>query len=194
MEVKHAGLYEKKIKLIEELGNEQVIKWNSEFIDGITDLHSFPYQELEKDQALNKARGILYGLACGSLMQQPKELSVLSNLWQDFINVFSGLMNDLSVMARASSKQSIDDNKAKQELAQLDELKEKIQTLLSGFEVIHLDEIILDSFSLNQAELDQFRPKKYKESQVTIYSILADFVKGQDKSLRHRRLYCFVDK
>jgi|GEM_PF-2049449 len=181
LEVKHTGLYEKKIKLIEELGIDQVIKWNSKFINDITDPQAFPYPELEKDQVLNKARGILYGLTCGSLMQQPKELSALSNLWQEFINVFSGLMNDLSVMARASSKQSIDHKKARQEMDQLEELKEKIQTLLSGFDVIHLDEIIMDSFSLNLTELEQLRSKRYKGGQVTIYSMLADFVKGRDE-------------
>ncbi|TDQ15193.1 hypothetical protein DFQ04_3079 [Algoriphagus boseongensis] len=179
LEVKHADLYCEKVFLLDEYHLDS-FAWDDNVLEGIADLKSIKPEVLEEDKKFNKLKGLIYGYVAGATMNQPKEIIEGKRYFQRFINVFSSLLNDLSVMAAGKSKQLPNKNKLEAQVSELIDLQGKIATLFRGNESIEINEVISRDFSIDKEVLKSFEKLRYKNSQESVLTILSKFIKEKE--------------
>lgn len=183
LEVKSADKYFENFTTLEEL-NFQTFNWNSKILDSVFDIKSINTASLLNDQKINKFKGLLYGYLSGRLNEQPEEIISAKFYYQEFINNFSLLMNDLSSgISEKKNYSKYSQNNNKIIFDKLNDLKERISFLLDTFENDKIENIVLDSFNLSNEVLDNISKFTYKESKKSILNILIDFIKTKQPEL-----------
>nr|WP_315175956.1 hypothetical protein [uncultured Flavobacterium sp.] len=183
LEVKSADKYFENFATIEEL-NFKTFNWNSKTLDSVFDIKSIDTASLLNDQKINKFKGLLYGYLSGRLNEQPEEIIKAKFYYQEFINNFSLLMNDLSTGINGKKNNSkYNQNNNKITFDKLNDLKERISILLDTFENDKIENIVLDSFNLSTEILEGISKMTYKKSKKSILSILIDFIKNKEPEL-----------
>lgn len=183
LEVKHSTLYSEMIFSLDEYHLDS-ISWDDSILHGISDLKDINLDALKRDQKLNKLKGLIYGYTAGFLMNQPSEFVEGKRYLQKFINVFSGLMNDLSAMAGGKSKAFQTSKKLEGQISELKDLQEKISILFGGNETLELDQAIEKDFSIDKETIKLFEKTKYKNSRESILSIIYRFLKEKNPSFQ----------
>lgn len=184
LEVKNTSRYFDKLVTLEEL-NFQTFDFNSNILQSITDLKSIDMASLLRDQKINKFKGFLYGYLSGKLNEQPEEVIMGKLYYQEFINNFSLLMNDLSTNINGTRSKSKNNNQNTFNLTfdKLINLKEKVVFLLDVFDNNKIEQIVLESFNLSKEELELTSKRTFKQSQNSILDILITFIKSKQPEL-----------
>lgn len=183
LEVKHSDSYLRTFCSITE-HDFHTFNWNDKVIININDKKNINSQNLFQDQKINKIKGFLYGYVSGKLNEQPEELSQGKLYFQQFINLFSGLMNEFSVFT-GEKKTNIPANRKKQiilDINKLRDLKERINILFGSEEEDKIQLLLKQEFHLNDEDIAKFQKFKYKSTAITIKSILIDFLKNKDSN------------
>lgn len=183
LEVKSADRYFENFTTLEEL-NFQTFNWNDNILNSIFDIKSINTTSLLNDQKINKFKGLLYGYLSGRLNEQPEEIIRAKLYYQEFINNFSLLMNDLSSgISEKKNHSKYNQNNNKLTFEKLNDLKERISFLIDTFDNSKIENIVLESFNLSNEILDSISKKTYKQSKKSIFEILIDFVKSKQPEL-----------
>lgn len=182
LEIKHADLYLKNFYLVTDY-NFETIDWNETILDNIRDYKNYNQNQIIKDQKLNKLKGLVYGFVSGKLKEQPSELTEGKRYFQDFINSFSVLMNEFSVLSSDSKKGKVDKVRIKNELDYLIGLKDKISILFGGNEELEVDNALIKTFAIDAAQIKEFKAINYNKTRNSIYSIVASFLKERNTEL-----------
>ena len=184
LEVKHANLYLDKMITITSKSFED-FDWNESYIENISDFKNFNKEKLLEDQRLNKVKGFIYGYVCGKLKEQPSEMTAGKRYFQEFVNSFSGLMNELSVGSNSykSKTTKLDNKQVVKKLKHLQDLKERIDILFSSNENYEVNSAIKKSFGIDDKTLELFQKIKYQNSKNTVYTLIEKHVKQHQNEL-----------
>lgn len=183
LEVKSANKYFENFATLEEL-NFQTFNWNGDILNSIFDIKSIDSASLLYDQKINKFKGLLYGYLSGRLNEQPEEIIRAKFYYQEFVNNFSLLMNDLSTgIIEKKSQSKYNQNNNKLIFDKLNDLKERISILIDTFDNSKMENIVIESFNLPNEILGSISKMTYKQSKKSILSILMDFVKSKQPEL-----------
>lgn len=182
LEIKHADLYLKNLCLISDY-NFEIINWSQSILENVRDYKNYNQGQIVKDQKLNKLKGLVYGFVTGKLKEQPTELTEGKRYFQDFINSFSVLMNELSVLSNDSKKGKVDEVRINKELDYLSGLKDKVSILFGGNEELEVDKALIKSFAINAIKIKEFKDINYNKTRYSVYSILANFLKERNTEL-----------
>lgn len=184
LEVKHAKLYLDNMITMTSKSFED-FSWDESYIDNINDFKNYNKEKLLTDQRLNKVKGFVYGYICGKLKEQPNEMTAGKRYFQEFINSFSGLMNELSVGANSYKNKTvkIDEKQVSKTLLHLQDLRERIDILLSWNETDEVNSAIKKSFGIDDATLESLQTIKYQNSKNTVYKLVEQFTKQHQVEL-----------
>ncbi len=184
LEVKNVENYFDNFRTLEEL-NFKTFDWNNNILESIYDVKSVNTDSLLNDQKINKFKGFLYGYMSGKLNEQPEEIVKAKFYYQEFINNFSLLMNELSSNLNNKKNHTIanNSNNFKLDFDKLHDLKERITILLDAFGENKIENVILENFNLTNDDIKRISVSTYKQSKKTILSILIDFVKSKQPNL-----------
>src|SRR5690554_1842884 len=154
LEAKHSQLYLKNIYLLKDFKFETEA-WNESILETVSDLKNPNQNEILKDQKLNKVKGFLYGYVLGKLKEKPAELTEGKRYFQEFVNTYSALMNELSVLSNESKKVRGVNHKRRieNEIGRLVDLKERISLLFGGNEEIEVENAFKSSFEIGRAHV-----------------------------------------
>lgn len=175
LEVKFADRYYSGIRILD--GTEDAFIWSPEEINSISDRSTVNETELLNDQLFNKLRGFIYGYFAGKLNEQPKEITRAKVYFQEFINVLSGLMNELS-SSSFDNKKSLPKNNSSlnREIQILDDLREKLETLVLNNQDFNPAKEFKQAFELEDSTIEDLKRKNYKNQ--SIYEILLSILKN----------------
>ena len=182
LEIKHADLYLKNFCLVSDYNFEN-INWKEALLDNIRDYKNYNQSQITRDQKLNKLKGLVYGYVSGKLKEQPSELTEGKRYFQDFINSFSVLMNELSVLSSDSKKGKVDKVRINTELDYLTGLKDKISILFGGNEELEVDNALIKAFAIDATQIKEFKAINYNKTRNSVYSIVATFLKERNTEL-----------
>jgi hypothetical protein len=182
LEIKNADLYLKKFYLVSDY-NFETINWNQGILENIRDYKNYNQNQVIKDQKLNKLKGLVYGFVSGKVKEQPSELTKGKRYFQDFINSFSVLMNELSVLSSDSKKGKVDKVRINKELDYLTVLKDKVSILFGGNEELEVDNALTKAFAIDASQIEQFKSLNYNKTRNSIYSIVSAFIKERNTDL-----------
>lgn len=183
LEAKNSEAYFRDLVTLENYDIES-FNWNESIIDSIRDEKYHNNDSLKKDQKINKLKGFLYGFVSGELKEEPNELTRGKRYFQEFVNTYSVLMNELSLISKnyGNSKSNFKP-RVKSEIDNLIHLKERISILFGGNEVEELNKEIRGSFKLDESDLIKYKATKYNKSRISVYSLISEFVKNKNKNL-----------
>lgn len=183
LEIKHSDLYLKNVFAIDDYRFD-IVSWDEKLIESIRDYKNVNQEQILVDQKINKIKGFIYGYVAGKLKEQPDEIAVGKRYFQDFINSYSVLMNELSVLANErKSYKKIDTKRTASEFNHLKDVKERISFLFGENEQIELDNFFKTSFGINSDQIELFKTLNYKKTNNSIYSIVSRFLKDKNKEL-----------
>ncbi|MBZ0328273.1 MAG: hypothetical protein K8F54_11750 [Altibacter sp.] len=184
IEVKNVDNYTNNIYVLEEFDIES-FNWNESVIADLSDAKNSNQSEILRDQKINKFKGFVYAYASGKLKEQPEEMAEGSRYFQEFINSFSALMNDLSVLTRnyKAKKVKFDYTSTKKKIAHLVEITERIKFLFVAFEQSDIDNLIQKSFNADKNDIEILNKLQYQSTRINVYSLVSDFIKSRDNSL-----------
>lgn len=180
LEVKHA---EKYLASFQSLQNKVSFKWNEDLLEGVSDFKTIDSEAIHFDQKFNKIKGLVYGFASGLLRAQSTELTAGKRYFQDFINTYSGLMNELSSISSGKNKGFFDSKRVDDKIKKLQDLRERVDILLGENENTEVSQAVQQSFGISSEAFEQLLNYKYKKSKVTIQSLVVDFIKQKQKEL-----------
>ncbi len=155
--------------------------WNESYLLNIKDLAKLDYTSLLQDQRYNKIKGFVYGYMCGKLKERPSELTESKNHIYNFINLLSGVMNELSNLVNRPSRKR--DLKIYDVLNELKVLGVKISTQLDSNQITNHDNDLKSMFGINQDVVEHLKTLKYKDSKLSIYHIVEEFIKSKEIQL-----------
>ncbi|QAA80879.1 hypothetical protein EI546_03655 [Aequorivita sp. H23M31] len=183
LEIKHSDLYLANIFLIDDYRFD-IVSWDEKFLDSVRDYKNVNHEQILIDQKINKLKGFIYGFVAGKLKEQPDEIAEGKRYFQDFINSYSVLINELSVVSNErKSPKRVDKKRTTSEFSHLKDIKERISILFSENEQIELDKFFKNSFGINNDQLELFQTLKYNNTNNSIYSIVSVFLKERNKDL-----------
>ena len=184
LEAKHLEYYARNVYSFQNYDLES-FEWSESILDNISDFKNVNRTEILKDQRHNKIKGCIYGYVAGRLKEQPIEFTQGKRYFQDFINSFSALMNDLSSLARERKKVpgKIDTANIRKELKYLKELTERINILFVSNEQNELESVLKSGFNIGTSDIEFFQKTKFEKTNHSVYSIIADFIKNRNKEL-----------
>lgn len=182
LEIKHADLYLKNFCLVSDY-NFETINWNEALLNNIRDYKNYNQSQITRDQKINKLKGLVYGFVSGKLKEQPSELTEGKRYFQEFINSFSVLMNEFSVLSSDSKKGKVDKVRINTELLYLTDLKDKIRTLFDGNEELEVDKALVKAFAIDASQIKEFKAINYNKTRNSVYSIVATFLKERSTEL-----------
>jgi hypothetical protein len=183
LEAKNSEAYFQDLATLDDY-NFNKFNWSENIISGVRDEKFYNDKSIKEDQKINKLKGLLFGYVSGALKEEPTELTRGKRYFQEFINTYSVLMNELSLISKnyGSSKSNFK-SKVKSELNDLIDLKERISLLFGGSEVEELNKEIRESFKLDSTDLTKYETIFFKKTRTSIYSLISDFVKSKHKNL-----------
>ncbi|MEM0519591.1 hypothetical protein [Aequorivita flava] len=184
IEVKNVDNYISNIYVLDDYEIES-FDWNESIIADFSDAKNSNQSEILRDQKVNKFKGFVYAYASGKLKEQPQEMAEGSRYFQEFINSYSALLNDLSVLSRNNKgkKGSFDYSSANKALDQLIDIKERIEILFGAYEQSDIDKLIEEKFSTEKSIIEILKKLQYQKTRITVYSLISDFLKDKDDSL-----------
>jgi len=177
IEVKYSNNYNNSIYSLSEYDS---FLWDDSCLNGLLDLKNINESNLKKDQQINKLKGLLYGFCSGKLMDQSDDLINGKRYFQDFVNVFSSLMNDLSFLSTNKSKASQAPKNLKSTFEKLIDLQEKIKDTIGRNEKIKINTAIIQDFGISEDFVKSLESITYKKTKTSIFSIIADFIKSKE--------------
>lgn len=180
LEVKHA---EKYLSSFQSAQNNVGFNWSEDIIEGISDFKTIDSEGINFDQRFNKIKGLVYGFASGLLRAQSNELTAGKRYFQDFINTYSGLMNELSSISSSKNKGLFDSKRVDDDIKKLQDLRDRIDILLGANESTEVSQAIQQTFGIESEAFEQLSSYKYKKSKVTIQSLVIEFIKNKQKEL-----------
>jgi hypothetical protein len=182
LEVKHADKYIKQFVSLDKLKLNK-FDWSDSVLENIQDCKSMNSSQLNFDQKINKIKGLVYGFAAGKLRAQSNEMLSGRRYYQDFINAFSVLLNDLSVVSSQKSSYANQSISVDSKLKHLEDLTQRINILFGANEVDEAVNALSKVFNIDLEKLNELNNFKYLKTRTTILGILTDFIKEKDKEL-----------
>ena len=184
IEVKNAEYYTSNIFVLDDYEIE-LFDWDETVLDSITDYKVSNQEQILRDQKVNKIKGFIYAYTSGKLKEQPTEMAEGNRYFQDFINSYSVLMNDLSVVSRENKSKGsrLNYSPIKKEINHLIDIKEKIEFLFSSYEKSEIDDLLKKSFGISNLQIDNFKRLNYENTRVSVYSLISDFIKKKEQTL-----------
>lgn len=177
LESKHVTLYVNKMVVFGV--DYPKFKWEEFYLLNIKDAKNIHHASLVQDQRYNKIKGFVYGYMCGKLKERPSEFTESKNHVYNFINQLSGVMNELSHMANSSSRKPYSD--IHEVLDNLKFLSTKISKLLDSNQTTSFDNQLKSMFGMKEDVLSHLKTLKYKDSNLSIYSIVKKYVKSKER-------------
>lgn len=183
LEAKNSEVYFQNLVTLEDY-NFDSFNWSDEVISAIRDEKFHNDNSIKEDQKINKLKGLLFGFVSGLLKEEPTELTRGKRYFQEFINTYSVVINELSLISKnyGSSKSNFK-YKVKSEVNALIDLKERISLLFGSNEVEELNKEIRESFKLEASDLVKYESIYFKKTRTSIYSVISEFVKSKNKNL-----------
>jgi len=177
LESKHVALYVNRMVVFGV--DYPKFKWEEFYLLNIKDTENIHHASLVQDQRYNKIKGFVYGYMCGKLKERPSEFTESKNHVYNFINQLSGVMNELSHMANSSSRKPYSD--IHEVLDNLKFLSTKISKLLDSNQTTSFDNQLKSMFGIKEDVLSHLKTLKYKDSDLSIYSIVKKYVKSKER-------------
>lgn len=184
IEVKNVDNYISNIYVLEDYDIDS-FTWNESVIADFSDAKNSNQSEILRDQKINKFKGFVYGYASGKLKEQPQEMAEGSRYFQEFINSYSALLNDLSVLSRnyKGKTRNFDYASVNKALDHLKDIKERIEILFGAFEQSDIDKLIEEKFNAEKSHIEILKKLQYGKTRITMHSLASDFLKDKDSSL-----------
>lgn len=182
LEIKHPERYLKRLLLLTDYQID-TLNWNESILENISDYKNPNQDKITKDQKINKIKGLIYGYVSGKLKEQPSELTAGKRYFKEFVNSYSVLMNELSVLSNDSKKVKIDYARVNKEMKHLNDVKERISLLFGGNEAKELDDTVRREFGIDEIQLESFKNLNYQRTRNSVYSIISEFVKERNTDL-----------
>jgi hypothetical protein len=178
LEVKNADNYLHQIKSIEEF-KFNTYKFTNVELDRVYDLKSYNFNEIEFDKKFNKIKGFTYGYLSGLLSEQPEQIIQAKFYYQEFINVFSLLINELSTSINKNKRNS-NNNDIKNYLKKLQDIIERISILLDVYDESKIDKKLIEEFNIDLDSLKSLKSSKSNKYNKSIFQIVIDFIKEKE--------------
>jgi hypothetical protein len=182
LEVKHAERYLKKFYSFDEFKLDK-FEWSDKEIEDIQDYKSMNTEQLTFDQNFNKIKGLVYGYAAGKLRAQSNEMLSGRRYYQEFINTFSVLLNDLSVVTSQKVNYVNQSREIDSKFRALEDLIQRIEILFGSNEIDEAVNALSNSFNIGIDKLNELDNFKYLKTRKSILDILTLFIKEKDKEL-----------
>jgi hypothetical protein len=182
LEVKHADRYVKQFYSLDEFKLDK-FEWADKVIEDIQDCKSMNASQLTFDQNFNKIKGLVYGYAAGKLRAQSNEMLSGRRYYQDFINTFSVLLNDLSTVTSQKVNYVNQSRELDSKFKTLEDLIQRIEILFGTNEVDEAVNALSSSFNIGIDKLNDLDNYKYLKTRKSILHILTEFIKEKDKEL-----------
>lgn len=178
LEVKNADNYLQSIKSIEDY-KFNLFNFSDVVLDKIYDLKSYNSDEITFDRKLNKIKGFIYGYFSGILGEQPEQILKAKFFYQEFVNVYSLLINELSTSV-SQGKRNSKKNDLESYFTRLKDIIEKISILLDVYDESKIDKKIIDEFKIDINTLTALKSAKSQSYRKSIFQIILDFVKERE--------------
>ncbi len=180
LESKHVALYANKMMVF---GVDcPVFNWDVSYLLKIKDSKKINHASLLQDQRYNKIKGFVYGYMCGKLKERPSELTESKNHVYSFINLLSGVMNELSHMGNTSNRKPY--TEIHEVFDNLKFLGSKISIQLDSNQRTSFDNDLKAIFGMNEDVLRHLKTLKYRgDSNLSVYSIVKKYVKSKERDL-----------
>jgi hypothetical protein len=183
IESKHSKFVIEKVQFLQE-SSYPTFSWNKNYLEGIRDVEITDSSFVNYDKKINKLRGFLYGYICGLLSEKPKDLIIVKQLIQEFINVNSSVMNNLSGQINKTRKlsNSRSHKNQNQDITRLDQIANELSKIItSKFSADGSD--LIQWFSIDDEFLENYYKSCHRISNESIVTILIDYNSNQLKKL-----------
>lgn len=181
LEVKNVDNYAKNIKSIDDY-NFNTAEFDYLSLDSIIDFKTYNHDQIVLDRKVNKIKGFVYGFLSGQLNELPKEIVSAKMYFQEFINVYSLLSNELSTVV--SQKSSHNQKNSKSALDnyyhKLQELVERITFLIDIFDASSIESNISEDFEIDIDSLKGLKKYQSKKLKKSLYQIVVDLFKDSN--------------
>lgn len=175
LEAKFISYYQQNAKLLSDLDDDS-LSWTEDILESVSE-GKFSYQEIEKDQRINKIKGVIYGIASGMLSSGSPETNAVKQFVQEFNNEFSSILNQLSTVGSGTKKGSVSMEQLRPALERLDKLSERIITLTRALEESNELEMVASVIQAPTQEVEKwklYRPGKGKSVYDLVLTYLQD--------------------
>ncbi|RZJ34505.1 MAG: hypothetical protein EOO51_09230 [Flavobacterium sp.] len=178
LEVKNAENYLQSVKSIEDY-KFNFFSFSNEVLDNIYDLKSYNLDEITFDRKLNKIKGFTYGYFSGVLSEQPEQILKAKFFYQEFVNVYSLLINELSTSV-IQGKRNSKKNDSESYFTRLKDIIEKISILLDVHGGGKIDKKVIDEFKIDVDALTTLKSATSHRYRKSIFQIIVDFIKERE--------------
>jgi len=179
VEVKRSNEYNDVVYSIDEFDFGSFI-WKDFYLNELLDSKNINESLLKKDQKINKLKGFLYGYGAGKMMGQSDDLISGRIYFQDFVNVFSSLMNELSYLSASKNKASSVSKNLKSTFDKLLDLQNLIGETLGRNDNAGIKTAIIRDFGIDEEFVKSMESANYMKGKTTLFSIISNFIKSKE--------------
>jgi hypothetical protein len=179
LEVKNVENYLNSVKSL-DIYNFNISKLNFEVTNKLIDFKTYNSNQIIFDRKVNKTKGFVYGFLSGKLSEQPEEITISKQYYQEFINIFSLLINELSTQVSKENKWSKKPSDLTGYYSKLNEIVERIDILLGAYDGSKIETKIVEEFNIDTLSLKNLKnyfSKGYKKS---LFQIIEDYVRSKN--------------
>ncbi|WP_438965579.1 hypothetical protein [Flavobacterium sp.] len=181
IEVKNVDNYEKNLKSLEEYKFEKD-NFNYDLLEKISDFKNYNHDQIVFDRKVNKIKGFVYGYLSGHLNELPKEILKAKLFYQEFINTYSLLSNELSTTVNQKNNyyQKGKNKEIEGYYDKLQELIDNISLLLDIYDASSIENNVVEDFNFDIDTLKDFKKYNSKKLKKSLYQILLDLFKDSN--------------
>lgn len=179
VEVKSSNEYNNVVYSLVDLDLNSFL-WDDSCLNELLDFKNINENSLKKDQKINKLKGFLYGFGAGKMMDQSDDLINGRRYFQDFVNVFSNLMNELSYLSSNKSKVIPVSKNLNTTFEKLTDLKYCIGEAFGQNDEKEIKAAIIRDFGIGEEFIKLLDSASYKKTKTTLFSIISDFIKSKE--------------
>jgi hypothetical protein len=179
VEVKRANEYNDVVYSIDKFDLGSFI-WKDSYLNELLDGKNINESLLKKDQKINKLKGLLYGYGAGKMMGQSDDLISGRRYFQDFVNIFSSLMNELSYLSTSKNRVGFVSKNLESTFGKLIDLQNLIGETLGKNDQIRIKSAIIRDFGIDEDFVKSMKSANYQKDKTTLFSIISNFIKSKE--------------
>jgi hypothetical protein len=192
LEVKNVDNYKKNLKSLEEYKFD-IDYFRSDLIESINDFKNYNHDQILIDRKVNKIKGFVYGYLSGHLNELPKEILKAKQFYQEFINVYSLLSNELSTIVNQKNNFIKKSKNIESYYYKLQELIDNISFLIDVYDESSVENNLVEDFNFDKETLKDFKKYQSKKLKKSLYQVLIDLFKDSNlESLSIEEILIFL--
>ena len=175
IEAKYSDLYMEKMLILDGGGHAiDSFDWTEAYLSSIRESKTINQKHLESDQKINKIKGFIYAFVCGKIKEQSKYIIEARRCIQDFINIFSFLMNNFSSASRGNhnGNNKSDKKYINNQIDELQNIKKRIENIFNE----DTNNRIRERIPIPDKKLEELKTYTDKKNGTSIHEIVDRYV------------------